>query len=63
MPQVSKTRIQQILNLLHQCSKYIESSSPPTSPIQDLARRCKQMNNKLKKEITNDLSDRHTLHG
>lgn len=63
MPQISKTRIQNIQNLLHQCSQYIENSSPPTSPLQDLARRCNQMIKKLKKEINNDLSNRHTLHG
>lgn len=57
MAEISKTDIRKINRLLRQCSGYIERNSPPTSPAQDLARRCRQMANKLNKKLPDDLSD------
>lgn len=57
MPNISKTDIQKLEKILYQCSEYIANSSPPTSPLQDIVRRCRQMTKKLKKKIPNDLSD------
>lgn len=57
MANISKTEIRKIERLLCQCSEYIVNSSSPTSPSQDLARRCRQMIKKLKKKLPYDLSD------